>query len=148
MLGKISLVLVMTLAACATTKVIQTRPQQGGIIELQGDRTKARADAEQQMAANCGAGNWHVEKEGEEPIGTDTVQSQSTTDQEHTSKNGRTTTDEQTTTNVTSTRTVTAFRIHYACGPAGTPVAAPPPAEPAAPQPDPNAPPPPTGGGY
>jgi hypothetical protein len=145
MLRNVSIGLIMVLAAgCGAAKVI-SRNAQGGIIELQGDRGKAMEDANQQMAAHCGPGNFSITQEGEEAIGTDTVQQQQTQDTEHTSKSGRTTKDDQQTTNVTSTRTATAWRVHYACGQgAAQPVGAPPPAGPPPGEPppaDPNQPP-------
>ncbi|HEV7555748.1 MAG TPA: hypothetical protein VGO00_09855 [Kofleriaceae bacterium] len=137
----------MVLAAgCGMAKVI-SRNKQGGIIELQGDRGKAMEDANQQMAAHCGPGNFSITQEGEEAIGTDTVQQQQTTDTEHTSRNGRTTKDDEKQTEVTSTRTATAWRVHYACGQgAAQPVGAPPPAGP--PPGDPNQPAPEPAPGY
>jgi len=148
MLRNVSLGLVLALAACGSARSIQRTPT-GGIIELQGDQNKAMEDANAQMAAHCGgAQNVQITLQGEEPVGTDTVQQQQTTDTEHTSKSGRTTTDQQTTTNTTSTRTAMVWRVHYTCGapgtvpaaaPGGAPPAAPPPAEP---------PPPPAPGGY
>src|SRR5215470_2849419 len=126
MLRKISVGLFLVLAACGSARVIQ-RTQTGGVIELQGDRGKAMEQANQEMASHCGPGNYSITQEGEEAVGTDTVQQQQTQDTEHTSRSGRTTTDNQQTTNVTSTRTATAWRVHYACGAgAAQPVAAPP----------------------
>jgi hypothetical protein len=144
MLRKVSLVLIVALSACGTARII-SRNAQGGIIELQGDRGKAMEQANQEMASHCGPGNYSIVQEGEEAVGTDTIQQQQTQDTEHTSRSGRTTTDNQQTTNVTSTRTATAWRVHYACGAgAAQPVAAPPAGAPPAGEPpagDPNQPP-------
>jgi len=150
MLRKVSLGLIVVLAACGSARVIQ-RTQAGGVIELSGDRGKAMEQANQDMAAHCGPNNFTIVQEGDEAVGTDTYTRQDTNDTEHQSRSGRTTTNDQTTQGQSSTRTATAWRVHYQCngaggpppGPAGGP---PPPA-------DPNAgggapPPPPPGGGY
>ena len=49
MLRKVSLGLILALAACGSARVIQ-RTQAGGVIELQGDRGKAMEQANQEMA--------------------------------------------------------------------------------------------------
>jgi hypothetical protein len=148
MLRKVSLGLIVALAACGSARVIQ-RNQTGGVIELSGDRGKAMEQANSDMASHCGPNNFTIVQEGEEAIGTDTIQQQNTSDQ--TSRNGRRST--ETTTGQTSTRTATAWRVHYQCNGAGgppPPVAGPAPGGP--PPGDPNAPPPggppPAGTGY
>ena len=148
MLNKLSLGLVVALAACGSAQVIQ-RTQQGGVIELQGDRGKAMEQANQEMASHCGPNNFTVTQEGYEAIGTDTYTTQNAQDTEHTSHSGRTTTDQQTTQGVTSTRTAQAWRVHYQCnGAAGAPPPPPPggdqgPPPPPPPPGDQGAPPPP-----
>jgi hypothetical protein len=145
MLRKVTLGLVLILGACGTARVIN-QTQQGGIIELQGDHGKAMEQAQQQMAAHCGPGNFAITQQGEEAIGTDTYTQNQTQDTEHTSHSGRTTTDTQNQQGVTSTRTATAWRVHYACnGAAPAPGGAPPPAPPPG---DPNAGAPPPAPGY
>jgi hypothetical protein len=141
MLRKVSLALVVVLAGCGTAQVIQ-QTQTGGVIELQGDRTKAMAQAQQEMDAHCGPRNWQIVQQGLEAIGTDTYTQQNTGDTQHTSRSGRTTHDDQQTNQVTSTRTATAWRVHYQCNgasapppggeappPGAPPPAAPPPAD-------------------
>lgn len=125
MLRKISIGLFLVLAACGSARVI-TRTQAGGVIELQGDRGKAMEQANGEMAAHCGPGNFSITQEGEEAIGTDTYSREDTNAASKTSRNGRRTDSGSTTTGQTSTRTATAWRIHYACG--GTVGAPPPPA--------------------
>ena len=144
MLRNISLGLLVALAACGSARVIQ-RTQSGGVIELNGDRGKAMEQANSEMASHCGPNNFTITQEGEEAVGTDTIQQQNTSEDTAVSRNGRRSATDTSTTNTTSTRTATAWRVHYQCNGAG----APPPAggpPPAAPPPDPNAPPPPAPG--
>ena len=157
MIRKLSLGLVLgsltLVAACGSAKVIQ-RTQSGGIIQLDGDRGKAMEQANQEMSAHCGPGNFTIVQEGEEAIGTDTVAREDTAYGEKTSRSGRRTEGGSTTTQATSTRTATAWRVHYECGagaggpPPGPAGAPPPPGDPGAPpEDDPNQPPP-GGPGY
>jgi hypothetical protein len=152
MLRKVSLGLIVVLAAaCGSARVIQ-RTQAGGVIELSGDRGKAMEQANQEMASHCGPNNFTITQEGEEAVGTDTFVREDTSDTSRQSRSGRTTTNDTTTQGQTSTRTATAWRVHYQCNGAGGPppagpVGGPPPAG------DPNGgggapPPPPPGGGY
>src|SRR5438132_12648767 len=120
MLRKLTMGLVVALAACGSARVIQ-RTQVGGVIELQGDKGKAMEQANQEMAAHCGPNNYTIVQEGEEAVGTDTVTQQNTQDTEHTSRNGRTTTEDTQSQQVQSTRTATAWRVHYQCNNAGAP---------------------------
>src|SRR5262245_47905776 len=130
------------LTSCGTARVIQ-RTQAGGIIELEGDRGKAMEQANQEMAAHCGPGNFTITQEGEEAIGTDTYSREDTNAASQTSRSGRTTTAGSTTTGAQSTRTATAWRVHYQCnGAGGPPPAATAPPPPAAPPPPGGAPPP------
>jgi hypothetical protein len=153
MLRNVSLGLILALAACGSARVIM-RNQQGGVIELQGDRGKAMEEANNDMAQHCGPNNFTIVQEGEEAIGTDTYTREDSAGQEHTSRNGRTTTNDQTTTGQTSTRTATAWRVHYQCNGAGGPPppgGAPPPGGPPPPggdAPPPGGAPPPAGAGY
>jgi hypothetical protein len=147
MLRKVSLGLILALAACGSARVIQ-RTQTGGIIELQGDRGKAMEQANQEMASHCGPSNYTIVQEGEEAIGTDTYTREDTNAGSTTSRDGRTTTGGATTTGQQSTRTATAWRVHYQCngaagGPQPMPAAAPAPGAPAGAPP-----PPPPGPGY
>lgn len=144
MLRKVSLGLILALAACGSARVIQ-RTQVGGVIELQGDRGKAMEQANSEMAAHCGPNNYTIVQEGEEAIGTDTYTREDTS--AAATNHGRTTTAGSTTTGQQSTRTATAWRVHYQCNGAagaGAPAAMPA-AAPAGPPPPP---PPPPGGGY
>jgi hypothetical protein len=138
MIRKLSLGLVLgsltLLAACGSAKVIQ-RTQTGGIIQLDGDRGKAMEQANQEMSAHCGPGNFTIVQEGEEAIGTDTVAREDTAYGEKTSRSGRRTEGGSTTTAAQSTRTATAWRVHYQCGgaaggPPPGPAGAPPPGDP------------------
>ena len=104
-----------TLTACGTARVIQ-RTQVGGVIELQGDRGKAMEQANQEMAAHCGPGNFTITQEGEEAIGTDTFTREDQASDTKTSKSGRRQSTDTATTQTQSTRTATAWRVHYACG--------------------------------
>ncbi|MGE5181440.1 MAG: hypothetical protein ACM31C_05240 [Acidobacteriota bacterium] len=153
MLRKLSLGLIVALAACGTARVIQ-RTQTGGIIELQGDRGKAMEQANQEMASHCGPNNYTIVQEGEEAVGTDTY-SQSNTQYGQgtsTSPDGQqqVTQGGQQTNQVQSTRTATAWRVHYACNGAGgapPPAGMPPGGAPPPPAPPPGgAPPPPAPG--
>ncbi len=144
MLRKISVGLLLVLAACGSARVIQ-RTEGGGVIELQGDRNKAMEQATAEMSAHCGGpGSWRVTQEGEEVIGQDTFVREDTSEASKTSRSGRRNRTETTTTGQTSTRNATAWRVHYMCNSAA---GAPPPpmdGDPGAPPPPPgDAPPPP-----
>lgn len=144
MLRKLSLGLIVVLAACGSARVIQ-RTQTGGVIELQGDRGKAMEQANQEMASHCGPNNYTIVQEGEEAIGTDTYTRQDTSTGGQ--SNGRSYQEGSTTQGQQSTRTATAWRVHYQCNGAGGPApmapqGGPPPAGGGAP------PPPPPGPGY
>lgn len=88
MLRKVSLGLILALAACGSARVIQ-RTQAGGVIELQGDRNKAMEQANQEMAAHCGPNNYTIVQEGEEAIGTDTYTREDTSATAGQSRSGR-----------------------------------------------------------
>ena len=125
MLRKLSLGLILALAACGSARVIQ-RTQAGGVIELNGDRGKAMEQANQEMAAHCGPNNYTITQEGEEAIGTDTYSREDTSAAATQSRSGRTQYADSTTQGQQSTRTATAWRVHYQCnGAGGAPVAAP-----------------------
>jgi hypothetical protein len=144
MLRKLSLGLILALAACGSARVIQ-RTQAGGVIELQGDRGKAMEQANSEMSAHCGPNNYTIVQEGEEAIGTDTYSREDTSAAATQSRSGRTQYADQTTTGQQSTRTATAWRVHYQCnGAAG----AAPMAQPAAAPPGQPPPPPPPPGSY
>src|SRR5262245_11977187 len=128
MLRKLSLGLVLALAACGSARVIQ-RTQAGGVIELQGDRGKAMEQANQEMAAHCGPNNYTIVQEGEEAIGTDTYSREDTSAAATQSRSGRTQYADSSTQGQSSTRTATAWRVHYQCNGAG---GGPPMAQPAA----------------
>ena len=138
MLRKLSLGLVLVLAACGSARVIQ-RTQTGGTIELSGDRSKAMEQANQEMASHCGPNNYTIVQEGEEAVGTDTYTNKNTQygqgtstspdGQESVTQGGANT---QTT---SSTRTATAWRVHYQCNNAGAPPPGPAPAPMGAPPP-------------
>lgn len=141
MLRKLSLGLIIVLGACGSARVIQ-RNQNGGVIELSGDRGKAMEQANSEMSAHCGPNNWQVVQEGEEAIGTDTFVREDTSSDSARSRSGRRSSTDTTTTGQQSTRTATAWRVHYQCNGAGGP----PPAGPGGPPPaGPGAPPPPPG---
>lgn len=153
MLRKLGLALLCSgvLAACGSATLI-TQNQSGGVFRLQGDRDKAMADAQKQMAAHCGPGNFTVTQQGEEAIGTDVITQQDTQYGEDTVAGaaGQTTTSGNTTSSsavgasstrggsstsgIQSTRTAVEWRIHYVCGaPGATPGGPPPPPPPPAP---------------
>lgn len=143
MLRKISVGLILVLAACGNAKLIR-QDQSGGVLELQGERGKAMEAANNMMAGHCGGpGSWDIVQQGEEVIGTDTFVREDTSEDSKTSRSGRRSSTDTTTTGQTSTREATAFRIHYRCRsagpvpPAGDPAGPPPP-----PEGDPGAPPP------
>lgn len=146
MLRKLSLGLIVVLAACGSARVIQ-RTQTGGVIELQGDRGKAMEQANQEMASHCGPNNYTIVQEGEEAIGTDTYSRQDTNSGG--TSNGRSYQEGSTSTGQQSTRTATAWRVHYQCNGAGGPAPMAPQGAPAGgPPPGGGAPPPPPGPGY
>lgn len=142
MLRKLSLGFILVLGACGSARVIQ-RNQNGGVIELSGDRGKAMEQANSEMSSHCGPNNFQIVQEGEEAIGTDTFTREDTSSDSARSRSGRRSSTDSTTTGQQSTRTATAWRVHYQCNGAGGP---PPAAGPGGPPPgDPGAPPPPPG---
>jgi hypothetical protein len=138
MLRKLSSGLLIVLSACGSARVIQ-RNQNGGVIELSGDRGKAMEQANSEMAAHCGPNNYQIVQEGEEAIGTDTYTREDTASDTATSRSGRRQSTDTTTSGVQSTRTATAWRVHYQCNGAGGP----PPGGPPPGGPPPGGPPPP-----
>jgi hypothetical protein len=132
----------MALAACGTARVVH-RDQTGGVLELQGDRGKAMEQANQEMSAHCGPGNWTITAEGEEAVGTDTVVREDQASDTKTSKSGRRSSTDTSTTQTQSTRTAVAWRVHYACGGAAVGAGGPPPGGPPPAEPPPGAAPPP-----
>jgi hypothetical protein len=146
----LGLVVALGLAACGSARVI-SRTQAGGVIELQGDKGKAMEQANQEMSAHCGPGNFTITQEGEEVIGTDTVATEDTAEDTKTSRSGRRQSTDTSTVATTSTRNATAWRVHYSCnGQGGGGAPPPPPAGDPGPAPDGGGapPPPPAGGGY
>jgi hypothetical protein len=128
MLRTLALGLVVALSACGSARVI-SRTQAGGVIELQGDRGKAMEQANAEMNAHCGPGNFTITQEGEEAVGTDTVTTEDTAEDTRTSRSGRRQSTDSSTVQTTSTRTATAWRVHYQCnGAGGGPPPPPPPA--------------------
>jgi hypothetical protein len=149
MLRKLGLGLICTalLAACGSAQLV-TQNQYGGVLRLNGDRGKAMEDAQKQMAAHCGLGNFTVVQQGEEAIGTDVIANSDTNYGEDTvagaagttSTNGNTTNSSavgasstrggSSTQAITSTRTATEWRVHYTCGAPGAGAGGPPPPPP------------------
>jgi hypothetical protein len=131
-------------AACGSARYVE-RTQYGGTIALNGDRNKAMEQADKMMTQHCGPGNYTVLREGEVPVGTDTVSRSDTSYGEDTATNRRGTRSSTeggaTTTSGTSTRTATEWRVQYQCGQgAGAPPPPPPgpaPAPPPGPAPEP-----------
>ena len=66
------------------------RTATGGIIELTGDHAIALPGANELMSQHCGTNSYTITQEGEEAIGTDTLEGQ-------------------------PIRTISAWRIHYVC---------------------------------
>lgn len=124
-------------AACGSARLVQ-RNQYGGVIALNGDRSKAMEQANNMMAQHCGPGNYDVVSEGEVPVGTDTMSRSDTNYGEQSANNGQTSATQggATTTSGTSTRTATEWRVQYQCRGAGGPPA-PGPAAPMGPAPAP-----------
>lgn len=119
MLRKLSLALIVALAACGTARVVW-RTQTGGVIELQGDRNKSMEQANNEMSAHCGANNYTIVAEGLEPVGTDRYYGQSSSPYPQGGVQ---------TSGYEQQRTATIWRVHYQCNnayaPNGMPAAAP-----------------------
>ena len=146
MLRKLGLGLLCSalLAACGSAVLI-TQNQAGGVFRINGDRGKGMEDAQKQMAAHCGPGNFTITQQGEEAIGTDVIANSDTNYGEDsvaggaaTSSSSGNTTNSQavgasstrggsSTQAVTSTRTATEWRVHYVCGAPGAAAGGPPP---------------------
>jgi hypothetical protein len=130
MLRKVSLgfLFAALVAACGSARVVQ-RTQYGGVIALNGDRAKAMEQADKEMSAHCGPGNYQVVREGEVPVGTDSMARSDT----YNNNDGS-----QTQTAGQSTRTATEWRVEYQCGQgAGGPPPGGQPPQPPPPQPQP-----------
>src|SRR5207302_1247304 len=117
-------------AACGSARLVQ-RNQYGGVIALNGDRSKAMEQANSMMAQHCGPGNYQIVSEGEVPVGTDTMARSDTSYGSSTASNPNGTASNtaggETTTAGSSTRTATEWRVQYQCGQgAGAPPAGPP----------------------
>src|SRR5580704_7508984 len=93
-----SLVVVVA-AACGSARLIH-QDQEGGVIQLDGNRDEAMRDAVQLMTLQCGPSNFHLVSQGEEPGGTGA----------QTDGNG----------GRSANTPVVAWRIHYVCGAAGS----------------------------
>jgi hypothetical protein len=113
LVGAVALLVAGLAAGCGSARVVQ-RTQYGGTIALNGDRAKAMEQAEKEMSAHCGPGNYQVVREGEVPVGTDTMSRSDTSYGQ--SSNGQSTAGGETTTAGTSTRTATEWRVEYQCG--------------------------------
>jgi hypothetical protein len=119
-------------AGCGSARLVN-RTQYGGEIALSGDRQKAYEQAQQMMAQHCGPGNFQIVREGEVPVGTDTIARKDT----YYGEGG------DTTTAGASTRTATEWRVQYQCGQGGPAPGGPAPGgPPPGPAPSPNGPPP------
>lgn len=149
MLRKLGLGLLCSalLAACGSATLI-TQNQAGGVFRISGDRGKGMEDANKQMAAHCGPGNYTVVQQGEEAIGTDVIAQSDTNYGEDTVAGGAATTTNNgnssssqavgasstrggsQTQAITSTRTATEWRVHYVCGAPGSAAGGPPPPPP------------------
>jgi hypothetical protein len=55
-------------AACGGSARIVRKTQTGGVLELEGDTSKAMEAADQEMASHCGQRNYTIVQEGKEPI--------------------------------------------------------------------------------
>jgi|ERR1700733_10737896 hypothetical protein len=86
---------------CGTARMIH-QDQEGGVIQLDGDRDNAIRNAVELMALQCGANNFHLVSQGDEPVGTSLTT---------TSRDG----------SASEVRPVMAWRIHYLCGSAAAP---------------------------
>jgi hypothetical protein len=82
------LLVVVLAAACGSARLIH-QDQEGGVIQLEGDRSQAMSEAVSLMTLQCGSGNFHLMSQGEEPDGVGSA-------------------------NITGP--LVAWRIHYACG--------------------------------
>ncbi len=121
------------LVACGNARVVN-RSQTGGILALQGNRSKAMEDAHVKMKQHC-QGPYTIVEEGEQVIGTDTVAGSETYE----------TQDGVATEGGSSTRQATEWRVKYVCGQGNTVPAGPAPAPAPAPAPPAGGPP---GGEY
>ncbi len=128
MLRKLSLVMMLALAACGSARLVSQDPS-GTTFALEGDRNKAMDDANAQMTAQCGPGAYHMVQQGEVVIGEDTFTQSDTQYGEKTSRNGRRTRGGANTQQQSSTRAAKEWQITFACNnapaPAGPPVGGP-----------------------
>jgi hypothetical protein len=146
MLRKLGLGLFCTvmLAACGSATLVN-QDTAGGEFRLEGSRDKAMADAQKQMAAHCGPGNFTIVRQGQVAIGTDVVKNSDTEYGEDTVAGaaGTTTTSGNTTNSaavgasstrggsstqeVTQVRTAHDWHVWYQCGAPGAGGPPPPP---------------------
>lgn len=106
---------VPVLLACSfgSARMIR-RDQVGGTLALQGARGHAWKDAEQQMAAHCGPGNYQVIKEEQVVVGQQTT-TQGDVDTRET-RQRRSNRQSENYSETTTTQDVTEYRITYECG--------------------------------
>ena len=105
--------LLLALAACGTARIIQMTPT-GGIIELQGDHSKAMEQATNTMNQKCGRSSFIIDKDGEEPVSADPITTENQQDQ---SRSGGVATGPD----PDAARPATAWRIHFRCGDVASP---------------------------
>ena len=112
----VSSILLVALAACGSARMIRTTAN-GGVIELQGDRSKAMEQATSDMNQKCGRNNFTIVQDGEEPVINDSITPETQQDQSQAASTGAAAPTE------TSSRQVMAWRIHFECsGAAGGPL--------------------------
>ncbi|HVV87999.1 MAG TPA: hypothetical protein VHE35_33390 [Kofleriaceae bacterium] len=155
MLRKLGLGLLCSvlIAGCGEAVLI-SQNQAGGVFRINGDRNKGMEDANKQMAAHCGPGNYTITQQGEEAIGTDVITQSNTNYGEDTVAGGASQTNNNgygssssqavgasstrggsSTNGIQSTRTATEWRVHYVCGAPGMNPGGPPPPPPPPPAP-------------
>ena len=95
------------LSSCATTRVVQTQPQKGGVIAVkEGLIGDARKDAKAKMKSNCPKGRYQILEEGVATVGS---KSRGTADKQKV-RHGLTLTSTE-----SETHDVTEWRIKYRC---------------------------------
>ena len=56
------------MAGCGGSARVVRKTQTGGVLELEGDTTKAMEAADHEMDAHCGERNFTIVQEGKEPV--------------------------------------------------------------------------------
>ncbi|MCW7473049.1 hypothetical protein CH354_14815 [Leptospira levettii] len=114
-------ILALSIMHCATARVVNSRPGEGGTVALtQGllKSAEAKEEANRFMATNCGTKQVKILQEGEVVVGSTTNVNQNTNMNAQRNNNGFAKSNTNVaihSTQTSNTRNVTEWQIEYAC---------------------------------